>query len=115
MLSLLPPELRSQIYSYVFSSEDEEYIVLRAAPRDDFAGAMGLPPRAKLLQDPRYNHYHRRTSTRGRWPDAVEEVFHKGDPIPVLNVQSLIVAGQLCDGLTPINTGSTEPMGSTRI
>lgn len=78
-LSVLPPELRLQIYSYVFSTEDEGLIVLRTTRRGDWAGDMGLPPYAILLQDPRYDHYRRRRSIRDKWPDSIEDAFQKGD------------------------------------
>lgn len=82
MLSVLPPELRLRIYCYVFSTRDEGLIVLRATGRGDWAGDMGLPSYAMLLQDPYYERYRRRSSIRGKWPDPVEEAFHKGDTDP---------------------------------
>ena len=82
MLNTLPPELRFQIYSYVFSTQDEGFIGLRTTQRGDWAGDMGLPPYPILLQDPRYKRYRRRSSIRGKWPDSVEEAFHKGGTNP---------------------------------
>lgn len=81
MLSILPPELRSQIYSYVFSTEDGDSIVLRALPRGDVAGDMGLPSYSRLLQDPEgeYYKYRDKRKSGGKWPDTVEEAFHKGN------------------------------------
>ena len=79
MLSILPPELRSQIYSYVFSTEDGDLIVLRALPRGDLAGDMGLPSYSRLLQYPEYHRYRDKRKFGGKWPDLVEEIFHKGD------------------------------------
>ena len=78
MFSILPPELRFQVYSYVFSTEDAGLIVFRAAPREVWAGHMGLVPYSRLLRDPQDDHYRR--STRAKWPDPVEEAFHKGPP-----------------------------------
>ncbi len=80
MFSVLPPELCFQIYSYVFSTEDAGLIVLRAAPKEVWAGHMGLVPYSRLLQDPQYDHYRGRPRTRAKWPDPVEEAFHKGHP-----------------------------------
>lgn len=82
MLGVLPPELRLKIYSYVFSTGDEGLIVLRAMPRGDWAGDMGLPPYGVLLQDPQYDRYRRRRNIRGVWSDHVEEAFQKGDTSP---------------------------------
>ena len=82
MLSVLSLELRFQIFSYVFSTEDEGLIVLRATQRGDWASDMGLPPYATLLQDPRYGKYRSRRRVREVWPDPVEEAFHKGGMTP---------------------------------
>lgn len=51
--------------------------MLRATERGDWASDMGLPSYAMLLQDPHYERYRRRSSIRGKWPDPVEEAFHK--------------------------------------
>ena len=82
MLSFLPLELRFHIFSYVFSTEDEGLIVLRATQRGDWAGDMGLPSYANLLQDPQYDRYRRRRRVRDVWPDSLEEAFHKGKTNP---------------------------------
>lgn len=79
MLSVLSLELRSQIYSYVFSNGDDGLIVRRATQRMDWGGDMGVAPYQILLQDPRYCHHRRKRKTRDMWPDDVEEAFHKGD------------------------------------
>lgn len=83
VLSVLPPELRLRIYSYVFLTADGP-IMLRAARRGDWAGDMGLPPYAILLRDPRYDRYRRKRSSRNTWPDPVEEAFQKGGTTPYL-------------------------------
>lgn len=77
MLSVLPSELRLQIYSYLFSTEDEGLIVLRTTRRGDWAGDMGLPAYAILLQDPQYDSSRNRRCIRDKWPDPIEEAFHK--------------------------------------
>ena len=82
MLSVLSLELHFQIFSYVFSTEDEGLIMLRATQRGDWASDMGLPPYATLLQDPRYDDYRSRRRVRDVWPDPVEEAFHKGVMTP---------------------------------
>ena len=79
MLNTLPPELRSQLYPYVFSTRDEGRIVLQAMWKGDWAGDMGLPPYATLLHNPRYDRYRRRRKTPDKWPSFVEEAFHKRD------------------------------------
>ena len=91
MLNILPPELRSQIYSYVFSTSDEGLIVLRAARGGDWAGDMGLPAFTVLLQNSRYRCHRRKPNTQEKWPNLVEEAFHKGDTKPELDVQMLIL------------------------
>lgn len=90
MLSVLPLELRSQIYSYVFSNGDDGLIMLRATQRTNWAGDMGVAPYPILLQDPRYCHHRRKRKTLDTWPDDVEEAFHKGDTNPELTVRRLI-------------------------
>ena len=82
MLSILPPELRFRVYSYSFSTEDEGLIVLRAMQRGDWAGDIGLPSYANIRQHPQYDCYRRRGSIRNRWPDSVEDAFHKGGNNP---------------------------------
>ena len=79
MLSVLPLELRLQIYSYVFSTEDEGLIGLRMTRKGDWAGDMGLPPYVILLHDPRYDRYRRRCGVRDVWPDSIQDAFYKGD------------------------------------
>ena len=82
MLSALPLELRFRIFSYVLSTEDEGLIVVRATRRGDWATVMGLPPYATLLHDSQYNRYRGRRDARNKWPDLIEEAFHKGDVTP---------------------------------
>ena len=86
MLSVLPPELPSQIYSYVFSNGDDGLIVLCATQRMDWGGDMGIAPYPILLQDPRYCHHRRKRKTRHTWPDDVGGTFHKGDTNSELTV-----------------------------
>lgn len=93
MLSVLPSELRLQIYSYLFSTEDEGLIVLRTTRRGDWAGDMGLPAYAILLQDPQYDSSRNRRCIRDTWPDPIEEAFHKGDNRPYSYCVKLINCG----------------------
>lgn len=81
MLSILPPEIRSKIYSYVFSTEDEGLIVLWVTQRKDLAGDMALVPYAILFQDPRYDRYRRRPKYQDKWPTHKEEAYYKGDAV----------------------------------
>lgn len=90
MLSVLSLELRFQIFSYVFSTEDEGLIALRVTQRGDWASDMGLPPYATLLEDPQYHKSRNRRRVRDVWPDPVEEAFHKGGMTPVFGFQELI-------------------------
>lgn len=79
IFTALPSELRFQIYSYLFWTENEGPIILRATRRGDWAGDMGLPSHAILLRDPRYHDYRRKANARGKWSDSIEDAFQKGD------------------------------------
>ena len=81
MLSILPPEIRSKIYSHVFSTEDEGLVMLRVTQRKDLAGNMALAPYAILFQDPRYDRYRRRPKYQDKWPTHKEEAYYKGDAV----------------------------------
>lgn len=85
-LDSLPPEIRSNIYPFVFSTLKRGFISLLVEKNRDLSNVGGLPQSAVLRRDARYIAYRQQREGLNRgcefWPENVENAFLQGSRTP---------------------------------